>query len=84
MERQNNRYLVFKTEDVLTAFKQHEYSTATYHKLYDAYYTLTTAVESIRYELDKPKRKYVVISDSNPELYEEAWKLVEKYSETTS
>lgn len=82
MERKENKYLVIKTEDLLGAFKQHDYSTSLYHRLYDSYFAVTTAVEAYRYSIDKPKRKYVVVSDSNKELYEEVWGLVEKYENT--
>lgn len=71
MKLENNKYLVLKSQDIYDALTEHDYSTATYHKIYDAYYTLVDVVNSYRAKKGKLPNEYLVINKDTPE-YEPA------------
>ena len=74
--KREQRYLVIKMEDVLGALQSHDPYSASYTRLYDAYYTLTDMVNSYRYKKDKLPNEYVVVGKDWPE-YETVWKMIE-------
>ena len=78
MQRDHNKYLVIKTEDLINALAHakecgQDYA---YHRMVDAYHVLTTEVAAFRYGMGKKPQKYVVVGEDWPE-YEVVWKLIE-------
>lgn len=68
-----SRYVVLKKEDVdKTAPLDQQY--------------LDRAIQAVRVQrmkAKKPQRNYVVVSDSDPDLFEKVWKLIEEKERET-
>ena len=73
--KREHRYLVAKWTDLNAALTNDEK-----HQRVG----LLAKVQDHRATNGKPERKYVVISDSNPELYEQGWAVVENHINSTN
>jgi hypothetical protein len=74
--KRENKYLVFKIEDILNVLRENDPYSIKYARVLDAYNTLVDSVNSYRYSVGKTPQEYVVVGKDWPE-YEIVWKMIE-------